>query len=707
MSLSDPLTLTAKCGEHEISFENGKLAKQADGSVVVRCNDSMVLVTCVSKEHDPSARFFPMVVDYVEKTYAGGKIPGGFRKREARLSDHEVLMSRLTDRPIRPLFPEGFKGNTQITATVISHDGETDTAILAMTGASAALMLSAAPFEGPIAGVRVGRLDGKLVANPAISTWDDLDIHILMACSKDAIVMVEGEADEVSEDEMLEALEFGFAAVQDLLDVQIELAARRGKDSIEWSKPAPDKKLVKKVEKVATKGLEEALQIGDKLARYAALDALKKEVVEALEKDFPERSGEVKEALDELKGSILRAWVLDDQRRIDGRGLTDIRAIECEVGTLPRAHGSSLFTRGETQALASVTFGVDRAAQIVEGLNGKREEHFYLHYNFPPFSVGEIKMLRGPGRREIGHGTLAQRSLEAVIPLYEEFPYTIRVVSEVLESNGSSSMATVCSGALALMDAGVPITKPVAGIAMGLIYDNEDRYGILSDILGDEDHLGDMDFKVTGTRDGLCALQMDIKIKGLSTDLMKRAMQQAREGRFHILREMDKAMSSPRADLKAHAPRIHQIQISQDRIRDIIGAGGKTIRSIQERTGTQINVDDFGMVKIASSDETAAQQAIEIVKALTASPVPGEIYLGTVAKVTDFGAFVTILPNVDGLCHISELSNERVERTTDICKEGDEIVVKCLQVESNGKVRLSRKEALGKEPTVVAGSLNL
>ena len=702
-----PIVFTAPLGDKTITIETGRIAKQASGAVLISQGDSVVLVTCVAKGHNPNAGWFPLVVDYIEKQYAGGKIPGGFLKREGRLGDHEVLTSRLTDRPIRPLFPDGFKGDTQITATVLSHDAEYDTDVLAMTGASAALMLSPSPFLGPIAGVRVARVDGEFIANPSLEEQGKSDINIVMACSHDAITMVEGEADIVSEADMVAALEFGFDAVKPILDVQNELRAKCGKPKLEFVAPELNADVVKRVDEYGRAMLEEALAIGVKLDRYARLDEIKADIKAKLGEEFDEDAQkDIGSAIDELKSSIMRGWVLNDKRRLDGRGFGDIRKITTEAGFLPRPHGSSLFTRGETQAICTVTLGTERDSKLIEGLNGRRDEHFMLHYNFPPYSVGEIKMLRGPGRREVGHGTLANRGIKAVLPSFEEFPYVLRIVSEVTESNGSSSMATACGGAMALMDAGVPIKAPVAGIAMGLIAEG-DQFCVLSDILGDEDHLGDMDFKVIGTEEGITALQMDIKIKGLPREVMARALDQARDARLHILREMGKTIDAPREELSQYAPRITTIKISPDRIRDIIGAGGKTIRSIQERTGCTINVSDDGTVKIASSDGSAAQDAIEIIEALTAEAVSGEIYLGTVAKVVEFGAFVTILPGCDGLLHISELTEERVERVEDIVKEGDEVVVKCVGVERNGKIRLSRKEALGKKPTVIGNKLDL
>jgi polyribonucleotide nucleotidyltransferase len=691
---------TAPLGHHTITVETGRMAKQAGGSVLVSNGDTSILVTACVGPHKETAGFFPLTVEYIEKFYAGGRIPGGFQRREGRLSDAEVLICRLSDRPLRPLFPDGFKGEVQVIAQVVSHDGQNDADILSITGASAALMLSSAPFAGPIAGVRVGRFEGKFIANP---TWEQrkaCDIDIAMACTKDAIVMVEGEADEATEEEMLDALNFGFDAVQPLLKLQVELARKVGKDKIEFASPKLDEGLLKKVSKKVGDRLVKAMAIAEKLRRYGAIDDLEEEVTKAFAESHPGREKEVEACFEELKSRALRDVVIKLRKRIDGRGAREVRPITIEVGVLPRPHGSALFTRGETQALVTTTLGTGRDAKLVEDLHGKRDEHFMLHYNFPPFSVGEIKRLGSPGRREVGHGFLARRSVEKVVPSYEKFPYTVRVVSEILESNGSSSMASVCGGSLALMHAGVPIKGAVAGIAMGLVKEGDD-YVILSDILGDEDHLGDMDFKVAGTERGITGLQMDIKIAGISRKVMAEALEQAKEGRLHILSKMNEVISSPRDEMSPYAPRITSIKIHPDRIRDVIGSGGKTIRSIQERTGATLDIDDTGIVKIAATSEKATREAIEIVKALTAEATVGEIYLGTVAKVAEFGAFVTILPGVDGLCHISELSEQRVDRTEDICQEGDEIVVKCVGVERNGKIRLSRKEALGKKPTIM------
>ncbi len=690
---------SAPLGAHTVTIETGRMAKQAGGSVIVSTGDTSILVTACVGPHKETAGFFPLSVEYIEKFYASGRIPGGFKRREGQLSEAEILTCRLSDRPLRPLFPDGFKGEVQVIAQVISHDGENDADVLSITGASAALMLSNAPFSGPIAAVRVGRIEGKFVANPTWSQRPLCDIDVVIACTKDAIVMVEGEADEASEDDMLDALNFGFEAVQPLIKLQIKLAKEAGKEKMTFVSPKLDAALLKAVAKFIGTKLSKAMAISDKLSRYGAIHEIRAELGAKFTETHPGREREVGACFEELESNTLRDVVIKQRKRIDGRGPRDVRPITVEVGVLPRPHGSSLFTRGETQTLVTVTLGTDRDAKLNEDLHGKRDEHFMLHYNFPPFSVGEVKRMGSPGRREVGHGFLARRSVEKVVPSHDKFPYTIRVVSEVLESNGSSSMASVCGGSLALMHAGVPIKAAVAGIAMGLIKEGDD-YVILSDILGDEDHLGDMDFKVAGTERGITGLQMDIKINGISRSVMSEAMLQAREGRLHILGKMNAVLSSPNDELSPYAPRITTIKIAVDRIRDVIGSGGKTIRAIQEKAGVTIEVQDNGTVKIASTSEKATAEAIEIIKALTAEAVVGEIYLGTVAKVAEFGAFVTILPGVDGLCHISELSDQRVERTEDICQEGDEIVVKCMGVERNGKIRLSRKEALGKTPTV-------
>ncbi len=697
---------SAKVGASEIRIETGRLARQAGGSVMVYYGDSAVLVTACNGPHNPSASFFPLVVDYQERQYAGGTIPGGFFRREGRPDDLQILVSRLTDRPIRPLFPDGYKGDVQIIATVMSHDQEHDTDVLCITGASAALMLSSAPFEGPIAGVRVGRVDGEFIVNPTRSQRESSDIDIVMAVSRDAITMVEGHAQEVPEADMVAALNFGFESAQPLIDLQLDLAAELGKEKEVFQPEAPVPGLEKAIAKAITKDVEKAMALRHKAERYGALDVAKAKAKELVADKFEGHEDKVGDIFDKIKSDIARGWALNDGRRIDGRGFREIRPIDTEAGVLPRTHGSALFTRGETQGLATVTLGTGRDARMVDAVTGKEEMRFMLHYNFQPFSVGEVRPLRGISRRETGHGWLAQRAVEQVLPSYADFPYVIRVVSETLESNGSSSMAAVCGASMSLMDAGVPIRKPVAGIAMGLISDGK-RHAVLSDILGDEDHLGDMDFKVAGTEDGITALQMDIKIKGLSRDIMEEALQQALEGRKHILGKMAEAIEYPRTDLKDFAPRITEIHISTDRIRDVIGSGGKTIRAISERTECTINIDDDGTVKISSTSREKTREAIEIIEALTAEPSVGEIYLGVVAKVTDFGAFVTILPGIDGLLHISEISEDRIDRVEDVLQEGDEVIVKCAGVERGGKIRLSRKDALGKEPTVIATKLEL
>src|SRR5690625_1161184 len=700
------LTRSAKVGATQLSIETGRLARQAGGSVYMQCGESVVLVTACNGPHQPDASFFPLVVDYQERQYAGGRIPGGFFRREGRPDDREILVARLTDRPIRPLFPEGYKGNVQIIATVLSHDLEHDTDVMCITGASAALMLSSAPFEGPVAGVRVIRVDGELIANPTRTQRESAELDIVMAVTRDAITMVEGHAQEVPEEEMIDALDFGFEAAQPLIDLQIDLANEVGREKEVFVPDAPVPGLEEAIRKACEEPLKKAMSERKKEVRYAGMDEVKAQAKALVAEQFPGHEDRVSDIFDALKSDVAREWTLNDKRRIDGRGYREIRKIDTEAGVLPRTHGSALFTRGETQGLATVTLGTGRDARLIDAITGKEEMRFMLHYNFPPFSVGEVRPLRGTSRRETGHGWLAQRAVEQVLPSFAEFPYVVRVVSETLESNGSSSMAAVCGASMALMDAGVPIRKPVAGIAMGLITDGK-RHAILSDILGDEDHLGDMDFKVAGTEDGITALQMDIKIKGLSREIMTEALKQALEGRKHILGKMAEAIEAPRTDLKDFAPRITTIHISPDRIRDVIGSGGKTIRAISERTDCTINIEDDGSVDISSTSREKTKQAIEIIEALTAEPAVGEIYLGTVAKVTDFGAFVTILPGVDGLLHISEISEDRIERVEDVIKEGDEVIVKCTGLERGGKVRLSRKDALGKKPTVIATKLEL
>ncbi len=677
-----------------LSIETGRLAKQTSGAALVQYGETVVLVTAVAS-HSPreGIDFFPLTVDYQERTYAAGKIPGGFFKREGRPAEREVLTSRIVDRAIRPLFPKGFACETQIVASVLSVDRENDADTLALIGASAALQVSDIPFGGPIAGIRVGRLQGKLVVNPLQSQFQDSDINLFVAAGRDAIVMVEGGARMVSEEDMLEALFLAQEAAAPVLDVQDELVRVAGKPKRQFAEPAIDTELADRVRAAATQKLSAALTIAAKLERGDAIKSAKKEATAALGEEFADRGGEVAEALEKLTGEIMRTAIVDQSQRVDGRGLTDIRPISCEVGMLPRTHGSALFTRGETQALAVATLGTSADEQRVDALIGEQYRKFMLHYNFPPFSVGEARPMRNPGRREIGHGALAERALLAVLPAGNEFPYTIRVVSEILESNGSSSMATVCSGSLSLMDAGVPIVAPVAGIAMGLIKEGEE-VRILSDILGDEDHLGDMDFKVAGTADGITALQMDIKIAGVTREIMRQALYQARDGRLHILGKMAESLETPREQIAEHAPRILTLKIKSDKIRDLIGPGGKMIRSIVEETGVKIDVEDDGTVSVASSDGDSMDRAISRIYAVTADAEIGKLYTGTVKKVVDFGAFVEILPGKEGLVHISQLAPERVRQVTDIVDEGDEIIVKVLEIDRQGKIRLSRREAL-------------
>ena len=678
-----------------LSIETGRMAKQADGAAVVSYGETVVLVTVVaSSSPREGTDFFPLTVDYQERTYAAGKIPGGFFKREGRPPEREILTSRLVDRALRPLFPDGFFCETQVVASVLSVDRENDADTVAMIGASAALQVSDIPFRGPIAGVRIGRLRGKLIVNPLQSQFDQSDINLFVAAGRDAIIMVEGGAKAASEEDMLEALFLAQDAVKPILDAQDELARVAGKPKREFVAVPADAALASRVRELTAGKLRAGLTVTGKHERHDAVAAVKKEVKAALAEDYVGRENEVGAALEELESETLRTLVVRENRRVDGRGLTDIRPITCEVGILPRTHGSALFTRGETQALVVATLGTSSDEQKVDALIGEQFKRFMLHYNFPPFSVGEARPLRSPGRREIGHGALAERALQAVVPEGSEFPYTIRVVSEVLESNGSSSMATVCGGTLSLMDAGVPIKAPVAGIAMGLIKEGEE-IRILSDILGDEDHLGDMDFKVAGTADGITALQMDIKIAGVTKEVMQQALYQAREGRLFILEQMIKVLSAPRSEASEHAPRILTLKVRPDKIRDLIGPGGKMIRSIIEETGVKIDVEDDGTVYVASADGDSMNKAVDKINRVTAEAEVGKVYKGTVRKVVDFGAFVEILPGTDGLVHISQLGGGgRIRKVTDVVEEGDEIMVKVLEIDRQGKIRLSQREAM-------------
>jgi len=709
----NPIQKTARVGGKEILLETGKVAKQAHGSVWIRQGDSIVLVTVVSAaEKKEGIDFFPLTVDYQEKLFAAGRVPGSFFRREGRPTEKETLTSRIVDRSCRPLFPEGYANETQIIATVISFDQENDTDVLALTGASAALQCSDVPFSGPIAGVRVGRLNGQLIANPTLAQRAECDLDVIMAASRDAIVMVEGGAKEVSEAVMIEALLFGQAAVKELLDAQEELAKAFGaKPKRAFEPPKADAELKAKVKALTWEKVKEAYGRNEKHDRYGRLSEIKKELLAALKEEaggdaaklasLAAREKEIKGYYEDVKYEYMRKMITDEGRRIGGRGPTDIRKITCEVGLLPRVHGSALFTRGETQALVASTLGTAEDEQRIETLTGMTFKRFMLHYNFPPFSVGEVKFLRSPGRREIGHGALAERALRYVLPAEEKFPYTVRIVSDIMESNGSSSMASVCGGCLSLLDAGVPLKAPVAGIAMGLIKEGE-KIAILSDILGDEDHLGDMDFKVCGTAEGITSIQMDIKIGGVTREILEKALAQAAEGRKHILGEMAKALATPRASISAYAPRITTIKIRPERIKDIIGPGGKTIKDITARTGTSINIEDDGSVSIASPSNEKVEEAIKMIRGLTQEAEVGKTYMGTVRKIAEFGAFVEIFPGTDGLIHISELSDKRVKSVSDVLSEGEEVMVKVISVDRQGKIRLSRKEALadaaGKKP---------
>ncbi len=676
-----------------LSIETGWLAKQADGAAIVRHGDTMVLATVCSTPTDSDQDFFPLVVEYQEKTYAAGRIPGGFVKREGRPGEHEILASRLIDRPIRPLFADGFFDETQIICNVFSSDGEHHADVLAICAASAALHISKLPFLGPIAAVRVGRINGSLVINPSMKDLENSDLNLIVAASKDAIVMVEGGAQIVPESEVLDALYFGHDEIRKLIALQEELREKAGKPKLEVAPPAKDEALEARVKAVLGSRLEDALNIKEKLERRDAVKQAETDVLTALAEEFPEQERKIKELIHDLGKEISRRRIVKDKVRLDGRSPREVRPIECQVGVLPRVHGSGLFTRGETQALVTATIGTSIDTQRVDTLVDRDEKTFMLHYNFPPFSVGEVKMLRGASRREVGHGALAQRALIPVLPRQKEFPYVLRIVSEILESNGSSSMASVCGGTLSMLDAGVPIKEPVGGVAMGLIKEGDD-VEVLTDILGDEDHFGDMDFKVCGTANGVTALQMDIKCTGLSRDTMERALGQAREGRLHILGEMAKTIGEPRPELSKYAPRITLLKINPDKIRDLIGPGGKTIQSIIAATGVRIDVSDNGEVAIASMDEDSRNRAVEIIQGLTAEAEIGKIYNGVVKRITDFGAFVEILPGTEGLVHISQLARGRVREVSDVVKEGDEVMVRVIDIDRQGRIRLSRKDAL-------------
>ncbi|MBC7793418.1 MAG: polyribonucleotide nucleotidyltransferase, partial [Clostridia bacterium] len=685
-------------GGRQLTLETGRLAKLAHGAVLATYGESMVLVTAVSTEERPGLDFFPLTCEYVEKTYAAGKIPGGFFKREGRLRDYEVLSSRLMDRPLRPLFPDGFKKDTQVIATVLSSDRENPTDVLAMSTASAALHISDIPWSGPIAGMRVARIDGEWIALPTFEQSAKADIDLIVAASKDAIVMVEGGADEASEAEIIDALMFAHAEAQKVIGLIEKLRAAVGKPKREFSLVSLDANIAGRVAALSDERLKQACVIREKKARYDSYGVIKKDVLAKLTAElgaeaYLPNEKLIKEEIENRKATVVRTMVLDEGKRIDGRDTKTIRPISCEVGLLPRVHGSALFQRGETQAIVTATLGTASDEQKIDALTGESWKRFMLHYNFPPFSTGETKPMRGPGRREVGHGALAERAVTRLLPSHEEFPYTIRIVSEILESNGSSSMASVCGASLSLMDCGVPIRKPVAGIAMGLIAENG-KVAILSDILGDEDHLGDMDFKVCGTDKGITAIQMDIKIAGLERGVLEQALQQAREGRLHILGKMQETLNAPRVEINRWAPRITTVKVKPDQIRIIIGPGGKTIKGIIDQTGCSVDVNDDGTVAVASADSEAVKRAIQIIEGLTAEPEVGRIYRGTIKRLVDFGAFVEILPNNEALLHVSEIAHERIENPADVLKEGDEIDVKVISVERDGKVRLTRRELL-------------
>jgi len=695
----DKIKVEAQYGSAALTIEAGHIARQASGAVTVRCGDSVVLVTAVAtNEQRTGIDFIPLTVDYQERFYAVGRIPGNFFRREiGRPSEKETITARLIDRPCRPLFPEGWNYETQVVATVLSVDEFFDSDLLAMIGASAALEISDIPFQGPIAGMRVALVDGELIVNPIQSQIEASKLNVIVAGSRDAIVMVEGGALEVDEATLLEAIFKAHEAIQPILDIQEKLKAVLGKPK---RSPAPiqrNEAFIAMVKDRYRAAAREALLTPGKMERHARFDRLREQTAEELSGEYPDDAAKIGTPFEELEREVLRELIIKERRRIDGRGLTEVRPITCEVGVLPRAHGSALFTRGETQALGVTTLGTSHDDQQLDTLIGESSKSFMLHYNFPPFSVGEARRAGPPGRREIGHGALAERTIKAIVPDQEAFPYTIRVVSEVLESNGSSSMASVCVGCMSLMDAGVPILNPVAGVAMGLVMEG-DQTIVLTDILGDEDHLGDMDFKVAGSRKGVTGIQMDIKVSGVSRETMKAVLDQAREGRLHILDEMKKAIAVPRAELSEYAPKTTYIDINPDKIRDVIGPQGKVIRALQTETDTRIEVEDDGKVTIYALNTRDAERAIKKIRELTQEAEVDQIYRGKVVKVMDFGAFVEILPGTDGLVHISQLSHERVKQVTDVVNEGDEILVKVLGIDKQGKIRLSRKAVL-EEPT--------
>ena len=687
-------TKSFQFGEHKVTLESGGIARQADGAVIVNMDDTVVLVTVVGKkEVEPGRDFFPLTVNYQEKAYAAGKIPGGFFKREGRPSEKEILTCRLLDRPIRPLFPKGFTNEVQIIASVMSLNPEIDPDIPSIIGASAALAISGLPFAGPIGAAKVGYKDEKYILNPNLSAVSESDLELVVAGTKDAVLMVESEACGLSEEIMLGAVIFGHDQMQVAIDSITEFASDIGKPKWDWSAPEINEALVESVKAKSSNKITEAYKITNKQDRQKALGEIKNEVIEALVSDDNSEwnAEEVRSELYKLEKKIVRQKIIDGEPRIDGRDKTSVRSIDVEVGSLPRTHGSAVFTRGETQAIVVVTLGTGRDAQIIDAIEGERKDPFMLHYNFPPFCVGETGFVGSPKRREIGHGKLARRGIEAVLPDMDDYGYVIRVVSEITESNGSSSMASVCGTSLALMDAGVPIKAPVAGVAMGLVKEGE-KFAVLTDILGDEDHLGDMDFKVAGTENGITALQMDIKIQGITKEIMRIALDQAKDGRIHILNEMNKVIGETRSEMSEWAPTIMTIKIDPEKIRDVIGKGGAVIRAITEETGASVDIDNDGTIRIASVDGSSGKEAHRRIELITADVEVGRVYDGKVARLMDFGAFVTILPGKDGLVHISQISKERVEKVSDKLAEGDQVKVKVLEVDRQGRVRLSMKE---------------
>ncbi len=684
---------TFQYGQHEVRLETGEVARQAHGAVIASMGDTVVMVTVVGRDGDSGRDFFPLTVDYEERNYAAGRIPGGFFKREGRPSETAILTCRLIDRPIRPLFPDGFMNEVQVIATVLSIDPEINPDILAMIGTSAALEISGLPFNGPIGAARVGFVEGEYVLNPSRTIIDEQSrLNLVVAGTENAVLMVESEADVLSEEQMLGAVMFGHESSKAVINAVKELGQEAGKPKWEWQPPVRDTSIAESVASIASDRTAEAYTVSDKVERGNALGAVKEALISELCPDGAEQdiSAVVMDEFKKVQKNVVRGRILEGQPRIDGRDTRTVRPINIQTGVLPRTHGSANFTRGETQAIVVVTLGTERDSQIIDALDGEYRDSFMLHYNFPPYCVGETGRVGSPKRREIGHGRLAKRGILAVIPDQEKFPYTIRVVSEITESNGSSSMASVCGSSLALMDAGVPIKSPVAGVAMGLIKD-QDNFAVLTDILGDEDHLGDMDFKVAGTAEGITALQMDIKIDGITREIMEQALSQAQEGRLHILEEMKKVISTPRPEMSDYAPRIMTIKINPEKIRDVIGKGGSTIRALSEETGVSIDIDDDGTIKIASTDNAAAKEAIRRIEQITAEVEVDAIYTGKVVRLMDFGAFVNILPGRDGLVHISQISNERVNQVSDVLSEGDQVTVKVLEVDKQGRVRLSMK----------------